>query len=422
MISSVSTAAMALFGEWLDFDEPLRREARLDDGSGAIAFAERYRVVLRSDQKALSGEVFDHASARCETLKAGIRPGIGVHLIVFVDDFDLRKVVAKSRLEVVGVVRWRDFHGARTKLGLCKVVGDDRDFTIHQREQNFFAVKMRIALVLRIHGNGSIAEHGFRTRGGDCDEFVAANDWVADFVELAGHVLVFHFEIGDGRAAVGTPVHDVLAAIDEALFVEADEDFAHSAREILVHGEVFASPVDGDTETLHLVEDGAAVETLPFPDAFDEFLAAHFESRFAFAAELAVHHHLGGDARVVGTGKPKGDEAAHAMPAHDDVHLRLVEHVAHVESTGDVRRRQEQSENGALVVRRGGRSVEEFLANPEVGPAGFNSAGFVRFGQFVWHEIGITGEAVTKNVIFYLTGEESSQSGAGGRLGKISAL
>ena len=59
--------------------------------------------------------------------------------------------------------------------------------------------------------------------------------------------------------------------------------------------------------------------------------------------------------------------------------------------------------------------MEEFLANPEVGPAGFNSAGFVRFGQFVWHEIGITGEAVTKNVIFYLTGEESSQSGAGGK-------
>jgi hypothetical protein len=57
--------------------------------------------------------------------------------------------------------------------------------------------------------------------------------------------------------------------------------------------------------------------------------------------------------------------------------------------------------------------VEEFLANPEVGPAGFNSTGFVRFGQFVWHEIGITG--VTKNVIFYLTGEESSQSGVGGR-------
>ena len=86
-----------------------------------------------------------------------------------------------------------------------------------------------------------------------------------------------------------------------------------------------------------------------------------------------------------------------------------------MEATSDIRRRQQERENGTLIVRRRRRSVEEFFANPEVGPAGFNSTGFVRFGQFVWHEIGITGEAVTKNVIFYLTGEESSQSGVGGR-------
>jgi hypothetical protein len=40
----------------------------------------------------------------------------------------------------------------------------------------------------------------------------------------------------------------------------------------------------------------------------------------------------------------------------------------------------------------------------------------------VWHEIGITGEAVTKNVIFYFTGEESSQSGAGGKAAEKSRL
>ena len=31
---------------------------------------------------------------------------------------------------------------------------------------------------------------------------------------------------------------------------------------------------------------------------------------------------------VIGSGQPQRDESAHAMPAHDDVHLRLVEHVS----------------------------------------------------------------------------------------------
>ena len=161
-----------LFGERLDFDEPLRREARLDDSSGAIALSERDGVVLRSDEEALRGEVFDHASTRCETIKAGIGAGIRVHLVVFVNDFDLRKVVAQSGFEVVGIVRWRDFDGTSTELGLCKIVSDDRDFPIHQREQDFLAMQVRIALIFRIHGNGSIAEHGFRARGGDGNEFV----------------------------------------------------------------------------------------------------------------------------------------------------------------------------------------------------------------------------------------------------------
>ena len=60
--------------------------------------------------------------------------------------------------------------------------------------------------------------------------------------------------------------------------------------------------------------------------------------------ELFLHHHLRRDAGVIGARQPQRDESAHAMPAHNDVHLRLVEHVAHVQAPGDVRRRQQQRE------------------------------------------------------------------------------
>ena len=131
------------------------------------------------------------------------------------------------------------------------------------------------------------------------------------------------------------------AAIDEPLLVEPDEGFTDSDGEVLVHGEVFALPVDGGAETLHLAEDGSAVVALPLPDALDEGFAAKLLAGGAFLGELALDHHLCGDAGVVGAGKPEGAAARHATPAGEDVHLRLVEHVAHVQAAGDVGRRQQ---------------------------------------------------------------------------------
>jgi hypothetical protein len=46
------------------------------------------------------------------------------------------------------------------------------------------------------------------------------------------------------------------------------------------------------------------------------------------------------------------------MPAHDDVHLRLVEHVPHVESTGDVRGGRSVKRDAYRQAR--GRSVVSF--------------------------------------------------------------
>ncbi len=73
------------------------------------------------------------------------------------------------------------------------------------------------------------------------------------------------------------------------------------------------------------------------------------------------------------------------MPPDDDVHLRLVEHVAHVQPAGDVGRRQQQGE-GVVVVRSGGRvDVEQLLADPAFGPARLDLTRIVSLGKFVRH-------------------------------------
>ena len=167
-------------------------------------------------------------------------------------------------------------------------------------------------------------------------------DAIADVPEMAFDGLVNGFEIGDGGLAARAPVDHVLAAIDQALFPEAHEGFANGAREACVHGEAFARPIDAGAFAADLLGDAAAVLFFPLPDATLEFFAAKLLARDAFGSELALDHHLRGDAGVIHAGKPKRDFALHAMPAHGDIHDGVLEHVADVKRAGDVGRRDDE--------------------------------------------------------------------------------
>ena len=251
--------------------------------------------------------------------------------------------MALAQSEVVGVVGGGDFDRAGAEVAGDPLVEDDGDFAAEQGQAKLFAVEVEVALVFGMDGYGSVAEHGFGAGGGYGDEFAGVfsgvvYDRVADLPEVAFVLVEDDFEVADGGLAAGTPVDDVGAAINEALRIEADEGFADGDGEIVVHGEVFALPVDGGAEALHLAEDGAAVVALPLPHALDEGFAAELLAAGAFLGKLALDHHLGGDAGVVGAGEPEGAAAGHATPAGEDVHLRLVEHVAHVQAAGDVGR------------------------------------------------------------------------------------
>ena len=291
----------------LNLHEPLRRQARLDDGLAAAAFAQRHNVILRADQEAAALQILQNFLPRLEAVQPLVWAGVLVHLRDFVHHLDLRQVVAQPGLEVVGIMRRRDLHRAGAELGIGQdVVGDDRDLAVHQRQQYVLAMQMPIALVAGVHGNRGIAQHRLGTRGGDDDVLARrADDGIANLVELARRLLVHHFQIGDRGDAARTPVDDVLAAIDQPFFVEADESFAHRARHALVHGEVLARPVDGGAQPLHLLKNDAAVVLLPVPHAGDECLATDIAAVLAFGGQLALHHQLGGDAGMVGARKPQ---------------------------------------------------------------------------------------------------------------------
>ena len=92
---------------------------------------------------------------------------------------------------------------------------------------------------------------------------------------------------------------------------------------------------------------------------------------------------------MIGARQPERAPARHAPPTGEDIHLRLVEHVPHVQAAGDIGRRQKDREGLARrgVVGSGCGLREEVFADPVFGPAIFNRGGVVGFGQVVRHGV-----------------------------------
>lgn len=63
-----------------------------------------------------------------------------------------------------------------------------------------------------------------------------------------------------------------------------------------------------------------------------------------FCGNLALNDHLGSDPCVVSTDLPQGVFALHALIADHGIHDGLLEGVTHMQTAGDVRRRDHDAE------------------------------------------------------------------------------
>ena len=240
-----------------------------------------------------------------------------------------------------------------------------------QRQHQGLADQVRVALVLRVHGHGDVAEHGFRARGGDGHGLVAAGDRVADRPHVAVALDVVDLQVGHRGAQRRIPVDQAVAAVDQAGAVPLDEHLAHRGRQARVHGEALARPVRGHAEAAHLVGDGRAGLFLPLPHALDKGLAAQRVLVGVLGRQLVLDDLLRGDAGVVAADLPQRVVAAHAVVAHQHVHHRLLEGMAHVQGTGDVGRRQQDAVGVAVAAR-----LEAAVGFPAGIPLGFDLGGF----------------------------------------------
>ena len=93
---------------------------------------------------------------------------------VVVEDVDESEVMPCTDSVIVGVVRGGDLHGTGTELHVDGFrVGDDGHLAAgDEGVDGELAVQVLVARVVRVDGDGSVSEHGFRTGGGNDDLLV----------------------------------------------------------------------------------------------------------------------------------------------------------------------------------------------------------------------------------------------------------
>ena len=159
--------------------------------------------------------------------------------------------------------------------------------------------------------------------------------------EFALDLLRLDLKVGNGGLEAWIPIHQPFVAIEQLLVVEIDEHLEHGHREALVHGEAFVGPVARRAEAAELAGDRAAALFLPFPDLVDEGLAREIGALLPSRIELALDHHLGRDAGMVGADHPERVLALQPGMADQHILQGVVEGVADMEAAGDVRRRND---------------------------------------------------------------------------------
>ena len=260
--------------------------------------------------------------------------------------------VPQPHLVVVEVVGRGDLDHPGAELRVHVLVGDDGDVTAGQGELDVLADQVSVALVAGVNGHRRVPQHRLGAGGGDREVPRPVHERIAHVPHGALLLLGYHLEVGDGRVQHRVPVDEPLATVEQPLLVELDEDLRHRPREALVHGEALGFPVERGTHAPQLPGDGPARLGAPLPDPREEGLAPQVVAGAARGVQLTLHHHLGGDPRVVGARLPEGRVPLHPVVAHERVHDGVLERVAHVQRPGHVGRRDHDAVGGAVTPGR----------------------------------------------------------------------
>ena len=185
----------------------------------AVAGADVMRIGFYLNQRATGFQIRNERLAAGKAIQPLIFAPELVDVAVIGEHAQDGQPGAATNLKVIRVVTRRDLHRARAKLHFTVCIRHNRDFAPNHRYHDRLADQVLVTRVIRVDGNGRIAEHRLRAGRRHGDRIAAIRRIVADVPKRAGLFLILHFRIGKRSLAIWAPVDDPVALINKALVV-----------------------------------------------------------------------------------------------------------------------------------------------------------------------------------------------------------
>src|SRR5271157_233343 len=144
-----------------------------------------------------------------------------------------------SDLKVVEVVSRRYLERPCSKGHVHVCITDHRDLFPRNREDHVVPDETMIPRIFRIDGNCGVSQHCLRTRRSNRYKPVSFGKRIPDVVEMPLRLLMFYLHIGKRGLATRAPVDNVVAAVDEPLFIESDKNLTNGPGKPCIHGKTF---------------------------------------------------------------------------------------------------------------------------------------------------------------------------------------
>ena len=120
-------------------------------------------------------------------------------------------------------------------------------------------------------------------------------------------------------SSLGSQLNQPLVLVDQAFLVKLDEDLDNRLGQPVIHGEALRDPSRHDAPSrfswLTIAPPDSSFHSQIF---VDEGLARQIAAVDLLFRQLALHHHLRGDAGMIHARLPQDVLAAHALEADED--------------------------------------------------------------------------------------------------------
>ena len=182
-------------GKWFHFYKPLFGYTRLYCCSTTVTSSYVMIVVLNFYKSALFFQIFYDGFSCFISIHARI-------LLIFIHDFSIvchhinnRQVMTQSNLKVIWVMCRRDFYDTGTKFHIYIIISNQRNFTVYQRQNQFFSNQIFIPLIIRIHGYCCITKKCLRTCCSQIDITASIRKRIAQMPKMSFLVFILYFRI-----------------------------------------------------------------------------------------------------------------------------------------------------------------------------------------------------------------------------------